>query len=75
MAASLPHNQGVYFVPALVGLAAPYWKRNVKAAFVGLTPGTNRHHLVRAVLEAIAYRVLQVVRAMETMNPLLPSVV
>ena len=65
MAASLPDNGGVYFVPALVGLAAPHWDRAVQGAFFGLTPMATRKHLVRAVLEAIAYRVLQVVQAMQ----------
>jgi len=65
MAGSLKDNDGVYFVPALVGLAAPYWNRAVRAGFLGLTPGTTRAHLVRAVLEAIAYRVFEVVKTME----------
>ena len=62
---SLPDSQGVYFVPALVGLAAPHWNRKVKASFIGLTSGSTRKHLIRAVLEAIAFRVLEVVRTME----------
>ena len=65
MAKSLSDNQGVYFVPALVGLAAPHWNRNVKGVFFGLTSGTRRNHLVRAVLEAIAFRVSEIVRIME----------
>jgi glycerol kinase len=65
MAGSLRDNEGVYFVPALVGLAAPHWNRTVKAGFFGLTPGTTRMHLVRAVLEAVAYRVFEVVKTME----------
>jgi glycerol kinase len=64
-AESLPNSQGVYFVPALVGLAAPHWNRNVKAVFLGLTSGSTRKHLIRAVLEAIAFRVLEVVKTME----------
>jgi glycerol kinase len=65
MAGSLRDNEGVYFVPALVGLAAPYWNRKVKAGFLGLTAGTTPSHLVRAVLEAVAYRVFEVVKTME----------
>jgi glycerol kinase len=65
MAASLASSEGVVFVPALVGLAAPHWTRQVKAAFLGMTAATTREHLVRAVLESIAFRVLEVVRAME----------
>ena len=65
MAASLASSEGVVFVPALVGLAAPHWTRQVKAAFLGMTAATTREHLVRAVLESVAFRVLEVVRAME----------
>lgn len=65
LAASLPDNGGVYFVPALVGLAAPHWDRQVRGAFLGLTSAAIRAHLVRAVLEAIAFRVYEVVQAME----------
>jgi glycerol kinase len=65
IAGSLSNSQGVCFVPALVGLAAPHWNRKVKATFSGLTSGSTRRHLIRAVLEAIAFRVLEVVRAME----------
>jgi glycerol kinase len=65
MARSLPSSEGVCFVPALTGLAAPHWTRQVRAAFLGMTATTTPAHLVRAVLESIAFRVLQVVRAME----------
>lgn len=65
MAESLSDNEGVYFVPALVGLAAPHWNRKVKGTFLGLTSATTRRHMVRAVLEAIAFRVFEVVRTME----------
>ncbi len=65
LAASLPDNGGVYFVPALVGLAAPHWDRQVQGAFLGLTSAATRAHLARAVLEAIAFRVYEVVQAME----------
>ncbi len=65
LADGLPDNGGVYFVPALVGLAAPHWQREVAAAFFGLTRATGRPHMVRAVLEAIAYRVCEIVRSME----------
>lgn len=65
MANVLPNNQGVYFVPALVGLASPHWNRRVRAVFFGLSSATTREHLVRAVLEAIAFRVFEVVRIME----------
>ncbi len=56
LALSLPHNEGVYFVPALTGLGAPYWDPYARGIFVGLTRGTTKAHLVRAALEAIAYQ-------------------
>jgi glycerol kinase len=55
---------GIYFVPALVGLAAPYWDTYARGAIVGLTRGTTRAHLVRATLEGIAYRTRDVLEAM-----------
>jgi glycerol kinase len=56
-------NGGVYFVPALSGLGAPHWDMNARGAFFGLTSGAQREHLVRSVLEAIAYEVNEVVEA------------
>lgn len=55
LAASLPSNDGVYFVPALVGLGAPDWEPHARGTIVGLTRGTTRAHLARAALEAMAY--------------------
>ncbi|MBQ9481901.1 MAG: glycerol kinase GlpK [Clostridia bacterium] len=46
---------GVYFVPAFTGLGAPYWNSDARAAFTGISRGTNKYHLTRAVLESIAY--------------------
>jgi glycerol kinase len=54
---------GVTFVPALAGLAAPYWKPQAKAAFTGLTLGTERGHLVRAAIEGIAAQVALLAQA------------
>ncbi len=54
---------GVTFVPALAGLAAPYWKPQAKAAFSGLTLGTERGHLVRAAIEGIAAQVALLAQA------------
>ncbi len=64
-AAGIPDNDGVYFVPALVGLAAPHWQRDICGAFFGLTRATQKAHLVRAVLESIAYRIFEIVQAMQ----------
>lgn len=55
LAASLSSNDGVYFVPALVGLGAPDWEPNARGTIVGLTRGTTQAHLARAALEAMAY--------------------
>jgi glycerol kinase len=60
IAASLEGNEGVYLVPAFVGLCAPYWDMEAKALITGLTRGTKREHLIRAGLESIAYQVRDV---------------
>lgn len=65
LAGSLAGNDGVYFVPALVGLGAPHWDPYARGTIVGLTRGTGRAHLARAVLEAVAYQTRDVVEAME----------
>jgi len=61
----LPDNEGVYFVPALTGLGAPYWDQDARGAFFGITRGTTAAHFSRAALEAIAYQVYDVLKAME----------
>jgi len=65
LARSLPGNEGVYFVPALTGLGAPYWDPYARGTIVGLTRGTTRAHLARAALESIAYQTADIVKAME----------
>jgi len=65
LAASIPSNDGVYFVPALTGLGSPYWDPYARGTIVGLTRGTGRAHLARAALEAIAYQTVDAVRAQE----------
>jgi glycerol kinase len=64
LAKSVPDNGGVYFVPAFVGLGAPYWDMYARGVIVGLTRGTTGGHLARATLEAIAYQVRDVADAM-----------
>ncbi|HEX9969199.1 MAG TPA: FGGY-family carbohydrate kinase, partial [Acidimicrobiales bacterium] len=64
LAASLAGNDGVYFVPALTGLGSPHWDPYARGAVVGLTRGTGRAHLARAVLEAMAFQTRDVVDAM-----------
>lgn len=56
---------GVYLVPAFVGLGAPYWDPHARGSLIGLTRGTNRNHIIRAALEAIAYQSKDVLLAME----------
>jgi len=56
LAAGLSSNDGVYFVPALTGLGAPYWDAAARGTIIGLTRATTRAHLARATLEAIAYQ-------------------
>lgn len=65
MARSLDGNDGVYLVPAFVGLGAPHWRPDARGSVTGLTRGTTRAHLVRAALEAMAYGTRDVVVAME----------
>ncbi len=63
-AAAVPDSDGVYVVPAFVGLGAPYWDMYARGTIVGITRGTNRDHLIRATLESIAYQSRDVVEAM-----------
>ena len=64
LAESVPDTGGVYFVPAFVGLGAPYWDPYARGTIVGVTRGTTRAHLVRATLEAIAWQSRDVLEAM-----------
>lgn len=65
LANGLKDNDGVYFVPALAGLGAPHWDQDARGAFFGITRGTTSAHFARAALEAIAYQVYDVLKAME----------
>ena len=58
-------NNGVYMVPAFVGLGAPYWQADTRGTIVGLTRGANRNHIIRAGLEAIAYQSKDLLDAMQ----------
>jgi glycerol kinase len=64
LAESVPDTGGVYFVPAFVGLGAPYWDPYARGILVGLTRGTTRAHIARAALEAIAYQSRDVLETM-----------
>jgi len=58
-------TEGVYVVPAFVGLGTPYWDSEARGAVFGLTRGTTKEHLIRATLESLAYQTKDVLRAME----------
>ena len=62
---SVPDSRGCIFVPALAGLGAPWWDPGARGALLGLTAGVTRAHVVRAVVESMAYRTRDVVEAME----------
>jgi glycerol kinase len=65
LALELEDNEGVYIVPAFVGLGTPYWDSEVKGAIFGLTRGTNKKHFSRAILESICYQSLDVLTGMQ----------
>ena len=58
LARSVPDSDGVYVVPAFVGLGAPYWDEQARGTIVGLTRGSTRAHLTRATLESIAFQAI-----------------
>ena len=65
LAASVPDSGGVYFVPALTGLAAPYWDAYARGTIVGITRGTTAAHIARAALDGIAFQTYDIAKAME----------
>jgi len=65
LAASVPDADGVYIVPAFVGLGAPHWNSRARGTILGLTRGTSRAHLARATLESIAFQAYDVLEAMQ----------
>ena len=65
LALAVDDTNGVYMVPAFVGLGAPYWDPYARGAVLGLTRGANKKHLVRAVLESIAYQSMDILDIME----------
>ncbi|HEY4869446.1 MAG TPA: glycerol kinase GlpK [Candidatus Dormibacteraeota bacterium] len=67
---SVPDAAGCFFIPALSGLGAPWWDSEARGAFLGLTAAVTRAHLVRAVVEAMAFRTRDVVEAMEAASGL-----
>ena len=65
LAASVPDNGGVYFVPALTGLGAPHWDQYAKGSIYGISRGTKGAHIARAALEGIAFQTMDIVNAMQ----------
>ncbi len=65
VARSVPDSGGVYFVPAFVGLGAPYWDPYARGAVFGITRGTTRAHLIRAVLDSMAFQTADVIGIMQ----------
>ncbi|MBQ9825672.1 MAG: glycerol kinase GlpK [Firmicutes bacterium] len=65
LASKVPDTGGVFMVPAFVGLGAPYWDPYARGIITGITRGTNRDHIARAVLESMAYQTCDVLKAME----------
>jgi len=74
LARNVRDTGGVYFVPAFVGLGAPYWDAYARGTIIGITRGTNRNHLARAALEAMAYQTRSVVDAMAVDSGIRPQV-
>lgn len=65
LASSIESSEGVYVVPAFVGLGTPYWNSDVRGAMFGITRGTSKAHIVRAVLESLAYQSRELLQVME----------
>ena len=65
LASTVPDNGGVYFVPALTGLGAPWWDQYAKGTLTGITRGTTAAHIARAAVEGIAFQTMDIVSAME----------
>ena len=65
LAESVPDNGGVYFVPALTGLGAPYWDQYAQGSIYGISRGTTAAHIARAALEGIAFQTMDIVNAMQ----------
>lgn len=66
MAESVPNNGGVYLVPAFTGLGAPYWNSNARATITGLTFASKPEHIIRAMLESMAYNTYDILNCVNT---------
>ncbi|MGC8567565.1 MAG: glycerol kinase GlpK [Caldisphaera sp.] len=75
IAKSISDTNGVYFVPSFSGLAAPYWDATARGAILGLTLGSDYRHLVRAVLESIAYSVYDIIESFKNDSAIIPNII
>lgn len=75
LAAMVPENHGVYLVPAFVGLGAPYWDPDARAALLGMTLDTGRSHIARATLESVAYQTRDLTAAMKSDGAAAPTAI
>src|SRR5438105_12027802 len=73
LAASVPDPAGVYLVPAFTGLGSPWWDPYARGTIVGITRGTTRAHLARAVVEAMAFQTADVVEAITDASGATPA--
>lgn len=73
IAMSVEDSNGVYVVPAFVGLGAPYWDHQARGAIFGLTRGTSKEHFIRATLESLAYQSKDVIDAMSNDSGIIPT--
>ena len=64
LAQSVPNSGGTFFVPAFAGLGAPHWEPTARGVFWGITGGTNKRHLVRAVLEGVSMQIVDILDSM-----------
>ncbi|HBF9369908.1 FGGY-family carbohydrate kinase [Clostridioides difficile] len=60
------NNEGVYFIPAFIGIGVPFWKPNARASIVGISRNTNKKHIMRAAMESIAYQVKDAIDILES---------
>lgn len=73
IARGVPANHGVTVIPAFSGMGTPYWKKDAKAAVIGLTFASDRSHLVRAALESVCFQIKDVITAIESEHQLILS--
>jgi glycerol kinase len=73
MVSSIDNNEGVYMVPAFVGLGVPYWDPDARAAVVGMSRSSRKEHIVRAAIESTAYQIMDAINMMESESGIGPK--